>query len=148
MYRHEPFSCHCVMVEFERTEIYWQVKIRNSWLVQVLVSMNGIIKFLSLLINGKRSFREYQSMNNQSVYLFIFSSFISSFFYFHRLSSSSDLHNHRSTTQLKKPERSIFGRSQVYNDGLTDSFLVSSTLSLSQQGMKNTNIDKFISEFL
>jgi len=80
-----------------------------------------------------------------SVHIFIIYFF---FFYFHRLSSSSDLHNHRSTTQLKKPERSIFGRSQVYNDGLTESFLVSSTLSLSQQGMKNTNIDKFISEFL
>ncbi len=62
------------------------------------------------------------------------------FFISIRLSSSSiDLrHHHRSTTQLKKPERSIYGRNQAFSDGIADSFLVSSALSLSQHGTKKS----------
>ncbi len=59
-------------------------------------------------------------------------------FYLNRLSSSSDLHQ-RSTPQIKKSERQILPRNQVFR---VDPFLVSSSISISQQGTQKTNKKK------
>jgi len=59
-------------------------------------------------------------------------------FYLNRLSSSSDLHQ-RSTPQIKKSERQILPRNQVFG---VDSFLVSSSINISQQGTQKTNKKK------
>lgn len=56
-----------------------------------------------------------------------------------RLFSSPD-HHTRSLVPLKKPDRSILPRNQVFNDGVVDSFLVSSTLSLTRQGIDKQTI--------
>jgi hypothetical protein len=109
-----------------------------------MVFINGLMKFLYLLPNGKLSFRNHQRMNIPSVYSFL--NLYNFFFcYFNRLSSPSEL-QHRSTSQLKKQKRITFPRNQVFNDAVVDSFFTSSSTSLSRQGTqeKKRNRNNFI----